>query len=144
MLAEHAHAFRQMDALGRVSQSLMNWPLPRQYEAIGEYYQALCVQRLGHGDAERATGLLKRLVENAQPKYGVRAMISLGANSRNQGTITPLCLCTVKRVASPLATILRTPNSNITIQRMFAVIASEDGNHRGALDLLINLFPLAY
>jgi hypothetical protein len=143
VLAEHAHAFRQMDALGQVSQFLMSWPLPRQYEAIGQYYHALCVQMLGRGDADRAASLLARLVESAQPKYRVRAMISLGANWRHQSdNQSALSLyCEAGRFAS--RTNLNDPYSIITAQRMFAVIAGEDGNHRGALALLENLFPLA-
>jgi hypothetical protein len=144
VLAEHAHAFRHMDVLEQVSQFLMSWPLPRQYEAIGRYYQALCVQRLGRGDADRAASLLARLVESAQPKYRVRAMISLAANWRHQSdNQSALSLyCEAGRFAS--RNNLNDSYSIITAQRMFAVIDGEDGNHRGALALLENLFPLAH
>jgi len=144
VLAEHAHAFRQMDALEQVSQFLMSWPLPKQYEAIGEYYQALCIQRLGRGDADRAASLLARVTESAQPKYRVRAMISLGANSRNQGDNQSALAVYNEAARFAFRNNLNDPYSVITAQRMFAVIAGEDGNHRGALALLESLFPFAH
>jgi hypothetical protein len=143
VLAEQAHGLRQMDVLERLSQMLAGLPLPRQYEVVGRYYQGLCVQRLGLGDAERAAGLLERVAESAPPLYRIRAMISLAANSRNQGdNQSALSLyCEAARFAS--ISDLCDPYATITAQRMVAVISSEEGNQRGALALLENLFPIA-
>ncbi|MEK6324702.1 MAG: hypothetical protein AABN33_23925 [Acidobacteriota bacterium] len=143
VLAEHAHAFRQMKILEQVSQILVSLPLPH-YEAVGQYYQAICTQSFGRGDIERAVGLLKGVVESAPARYKVRALISLGANSRHQDdnqSALPLY-----REASRFATRngLYDPYATIHTQRMVAVINSEDGNHRGAVALLENLLPLAH
>jgi tetratricopeptide (TPR) repeat protein len=144
VLAEHAYAFRHMEALEQMSQILVNSRLPRQYEAVGQYYGALCVQRLGRGDIERALSLFERVAESATPKYRVRAMISLGANWRyqsdNQSALS--FYGEAGRIASHAR--LRDPFAIIPTQKMVAVIASEDGNHLGALTLLENLFPLAH
>lgn len=144
VLAERAHAFRQMDALEQVSQILVNSPLPRPFEAVGRYYLALCTQRLGLGDSERAANLLEDVLETAPTKYKARAIISLAANCRNQSdSQSALSLyCEAAHFAS--ISSVCDPYTTITAQRMAAVISSEDGNHRGALALLENLSPLAH
>jgi hypothetical protein len=144
LLAEHAHAFRQMDALEHLSRMLLSSHLPREYESIGRYYKAVCTQRFGRGDVGRAVRMLESVEDSAPPKYRVRTTISLAANLRHQGdNQTALSLyCEGGRFAS--RDNLNDPYSIITAQRMFAVIAGEAGNHRGALALLENLFQLAH
>ena len=143
VVAEHAYGFRQIDAIERVSQILMNSPVPRQYKAVGRYYRALYIQRFGLGDVERAVGLLERVAETAPPRYRVRAMISLAANSRcqrdNQSALS--LYSEAARFAS--CSNIYDAYAAIHTQKMAAVIGSEDGNHRDALALLESLFPLA-
>lgn len=143
VLAEHAHAFREMEGLGHVSQILVSLPLPRQYNAVGRYYQALCIQRFGRGDVERPVSLFELAVENAPPQYRVRAIISLSANAfykRDYESTARLC-DEASRLAS--RNDLCDPYATLHIQRMSALINSEDGNHSGSVALLENLFPLA-
>lgn len=143
-MAEHAHAFRRMDILEQVSHVLLNSPALRRYEAVGHYYQALCVQKLGHGDAEQAANLLERVTEIATPKYRLRAMVSLAANSCNQrNNQTALSLyCEAGRYA--FRSGLYDPYATIVAPRMAAVISSDEGDHRGALAQLEKMFPLAH
>lgn len=142
-LAEHAHAFRRMDVLDQASRILMTLPLSREYGTVGQYYQALCIQRLGHGDVERAESLLERVAENGPLKYRTRAIISLAASHRcrcdNQSAL--LLYSEAARLDSQAN--IYDPYSALGTQRMIAVIASEDGNHRDALALLEKRFPLA-
>ena len=142
VLAEHAHAFRQMGALDQVSQVLMN-SVPRQFEVAGQYYQALCIQRFGRGNLEQAARMIERVAEYAAPRYRVRALISLGANSFHKGdSQSALSLyCEAGRLASLDG--MDDPYATIHIQKMVAFIDSLEGNHRDALALLENLFPLA-
>jgi hypothetical protein len=144
VLAEQAHAFRQMDVLEQVSQILLSLPLPRRYETVGRYYQAICTQRFGRGDVERAASLLETVLENAPPRYRVKAMISLGANSRHQ--CDNQSALSLYRDAARFISLSGLNDTYATIhsQKMVAVINSEDGNHRDALTLLENLFPLAH
>jgi tetratricopeptide (TPR) repeat protein len=143
-LAEHAHAFRQMDILENVSQVLLGLPLPRRYEAVGRYYQALCIHKFGRGDVEQAVRLLERLSEAAPPRYRARAMLSMGSMSVRIGDCQSALLLyrEADRFASRNA--LYDPYAIVHAQRNLAVINGEDGNHRGALVLLDNLFPLAH
>lgn len=142
-LAEHSYALRQMDTLHLVSQALVTSPLPTQYETVGRYYQALCIQRLGRGDVEQAAHLLERVAETASTKYRVRAMISLAADSFYSGDYqSALSLyCEAGRFASRDRAY--DPYATIHTQKMVAFISSLDGRHGEALALLENLFPLA-
>jgi tetratricopeptide (TPR) repeat protein len=144
VLAEQAHAFRRMDLLGEVSRILVGLPLPERYEAVGRYYQALCAKRFGHGDIEQAERLLERVGENASPDYRIKAVISLGANCLHRGDIrSALSLyCEASHYAS--MTGLFDPYATIQTQKMVAVLTSMEGNHRDALAILENLFPLAH
>jgi len=143
-LAKQAHAFRKMDVLEEVSHELVSLPLPRSYETVGRYYQAVCIQRFGLGNMREAASLLEDVADNAPAPYRVQAIISLGANSRHQfDTRSALSLyCEASRLASRSGLY----NSSAAIQtpRMMAVISSEEGNHRRAIVLLENLFPLAH
>jgi hypothetical protein len=142
-LAEHAHAFRQMTIVDNVSQVLLRIP-SRQCEAVGRYYQALCVHRFGRGDVERAARLIEPVAESAPPKYRARALVFLGANSyRKADNESALSLY---REACRFVSVskLYDPFAIIHAERMFAVVSSVEGNHRGAVSLLENLLPLAH
>jgi hypothetical protein len=144
VLAEQAHAFRRMDLLGEVGQILMGMPLPETYKAVGRYYQAICAKKFGHGDIERAERLLERVGENASPEYRIKAVISLGTNCLHRGDIrSALSLyCEASHYVSMAR--LFDPCATIHTQKMVAVLNSIEGNHRGALSILENLFPFAH
>jgi tetratricopeptide (TPR) repeat protein len=141
-LAEHAHAFRQMAIVDDISQVLLRIP-SRQCEAVGRYYQALCVHRFGRGDVERAARLIEPVAESAPPKYRARALILLGANSFRKGDNQSAL--SLYREAGRFVSVsnLYDPFAIIHAQRMFGVISSKEGNHGGAVSLLENLLPLA-
>lgn len=143
-LAEHSYALRQMETLGLLSQFLVTSPLPTQYETVGQYYQALCIQRLGRGDVEQAAHLLERVAETASTKYRVRALISLAADSFYRGDYqSALSLYGEAGRFAPRDGAYDL-YATIHTQKMIAVIGSKDGNHDGAVALLENLFPLAH
>jgi tetratricopeptide (TPR) repeat protein len=142
-LVEHAHAFRRMDMLERISQILLKLPLPCRFEAVGQYYRALCIHRLGRGDVERAAGLLEHVAESAPPRYRARAMQSLGTNSCRKGDYQ--AALSHYREAGRFASRSNIYDAYATLGslKMTAVINGLEGNHRGAVVLLENLFPLA-
>ena len=143
VLAEHAHAFRQMDALENISQVLMNSPVPRVYKAVGQYYQAVCIHRFGRGNLDRAAHLIEAVAEDAMPGYRVRAMQSLGSNLIRQGDYRNAL--SLYREAARFAYCNRLYDAYATLgtQKMVAVLSSSDGDHDGALVLLEQLLPLA-
>jgi len=143
-VVEHAHAFRDMVTLERVSRALVNLPLPQPYKSIGQYYQALCIHRFGHGDIEPAARLLEQVVESAPQTYRARAMQSLGTHSCRRGDYqTALSLYReTSRFASRYD--LYDPYATVGTQKMVAVLIGMDGNHPDAVELLETLFPLAH
>ena len=144
VLAEHAHAVRQMDMLEQVSQILSSLGLPRRYEAIAQYYQALCIHKFGHGNHEEAVRLLDSVASHAPIWYRLRAIQSLAGNFCRKGDYQ-IALSGYKE-AQRFAMLngLYDPYSIVGTRKMIAAINGVDGNHRGALALLESLFPLAH
>ncbi|HSB09713.1 MAG TPA: hypothetical protein VLM38_09535 [Blastocatellia bacterium] len=144
MVAERAHAFRDMGLLERVSQVLVSWPTASQYQTIGRYYQALCIHRFGRGDVEQAAHLLEQLALDGPLSYRIRSLRSLGANSIRRADYQSAL--SFYREADRLSTDrgYLDPVGTVHTQKDVAVISSLEGNHRGAVVLLENLFPIAY
>ena len=142
-IAEHAYTVRRTDLLGSLSLAMLSLPLGSEFEGVGRYYQALSLQRFGTGELESATGLLEIVATAAPIHYRLRAMQSLGTNLFYKGDLTgalsfsteATCFASRQRCYAPWATVVT--------QKDMAVIASQDGNHKGALALLENLLPLA-
>ncbi|MEK6302676.1 MAG: hypothetical protein AABO41_18345, partial [Acidobacteriota bacterium] len=143
-LAENAHAFRQMDALERVSQILVSLPLRQQFEAVGRYYQAVCTQRFGRGDVQHSSTLLERVAESAPTRYRVRAIISLGANSYRQCDNRSALSLYYEASRLALRDGVYDPYATLTAQRMVGAIQGLEGNHRDAVRVLENLYPVAH
>ncbi|MEK6406545.1 MAG: hypothetical protein AABN34_06240 [Acidobacteriota bacterium] len=143
-LAEEAHIFRDMEVVERASQILTRLQLHPQYQAVGLYYQALCIHRFGLGDIDHAARLLETVAENAPPRYRARAMISLGAKPRRQGDYG--AALALYRDAGRFVSRngIYDPFSTLQIQRMVAVVNGLKGNHRGAIALLEDLCRLAH
>ena len=144
VLAEHSYAFRQMGTLEKLSEVLVNSPLPRLYGPIGRYYQALCIQRFGTGDVEQAARLLESAAENAPTRYRARAMQSLGTNSCYKGDYQSARLLYTEAALFASRSEICDPYATLGTQKMTAVIRSVEGNHRDAVALLEKLFPLAH
>jgi tetratricopeptide (TPR) repeat protein len=142
--AEHSHAFRQIEMLEQVSEALVSLPLPREYEAVGRYYQALCVQRFGHGNVGQAARLLEHVAENAPTRYRLRALVSLGANSTHKGDYQSALSFYYDAGRFASRQRLYDPHALLVSPKDVAVVTSLEGNHRHAVALLENLFPLAH
>lgn len=143
ILAEHAHAFRKMDILERVSRTLADSPMLR-YEDVGRYYEALCIHRFGHGDVQRAIRLLEQVADVAPLAFRAKAMLSMGSISVRIGDNQSASA--LYREAARFLSRSRINDLYTTIhtQKMIAVLNSVEGNHRGAVSLLENLLPLAH
>jgi hypothetical protein len=144
VLAEHSYALRQMSTLEKFSEVLVNSPLPRQYEPVGRYYQALCIQRFGSGDVEQAARLLESAAEDAPPRYRARAMQSLGTNSCYKGDYQSALLLYSEAARFASRSEICDPYATLGTQKMTAVINSLEGNHRDAVAMLEKLFPFAH
>lgn len=140
VMAEHAHAFRRIDVLDQVSQILQRLPLPRQYAPVGRYYQALCIHDFGRGDVEKAASVVERVMGGVSPRYKAKAMLSLGSMFVRMGD-NQSAMSLFLEALSPNANKWEDPLTTITTLRTMAVLRSMDGDHRGALSDLEDIFP---
>jgi tetratricopeptide (TPR) repeat protein len=143
-LAEYAHAFRRMDDVEQISRLLIGLPLTWKYEAIGSYYLALATRKRGEGNVVRATRLLERVADTAQPIYRVRAVQSLGALAALEMKFDSCLKFFVE--ASRLATRegVIDPAVMVGSQQDLAAATVLAGDHHPALTVLLeNVLPVA-
>ena len=139
-LADNAYAFRQMDIVEELGKILIDAPLPRQYESIGQYYQALSIcRKLG---VIESRPLFERVIDKAPLPYRARAMVSLGTTFVQTGDLQ----CARELYNDALRALRNNWAYSQTIvltHRMIAVAKSIDGDHPGALKELERFLPLA-
>lgn len=138
--AEYAYALRRMDIVEMASQFLLNLPLDSEYQSVGSYYGVLCVYQKGR--FAEARGLLERLAQELPPKFRAKALVAMSATfyrSNDFQSYLSLCLEAGRATA---CNNFYDPQIAITVQRNIALYKSIDGNHRGALADLENMFPL--
>jgi tetratricopeptide (TPR) repeat protein len=140
-VAEHALGLRQAEIVERAGQMLINAPLPSKYSSIGRYYEALSISR--RGDYVSSTAILEQLAaSSATPlKFRARALKAIGGNHLDLGNTHESLRFFLEafRISSSkhgddLLTATLSP-------WMIAVIRSIDGDHKGALENLENLYP---
>jgi tetratricopeptide (TPR) repeat protein len=145
-VADAAYLFRQFDVVGYVGRLLLNLPLSRRFEGIGDYYQALSLNQGTRGDTVGAGCIFDRIADSAPLKYRARAMLALGANFFTAGDrqtamsfyLEVMRIVTRHRVSDPMTLY--------TASRMTAVIKGTEDDHRGAvadLEAMVSLARMA-
>jgi hypothetical protein len=136
-IARYALLSRQMDVVEQVSQILLALPISDEFRNLGLYYQAnyLSWQK----DFNQARQLFESIVEKVRPEYRARALQCIGATYFDSGqpdAALPFYLSAGKTAADcDLLTVVES-------QKMTAVVRSIHSDHKQALALLENLFPL--
>lgn len=140
-MADHALDMRQTEAAERISEILVNAPLPREYRQIGRYYQAMCVMRRGDYIASRA--ILEQLAESPITpfKYRTRALNSLGANYFYVGDLNEYSRFNLEAACASSSRYGYDLFTSIMSLWAVAMIKSIEGDHRGALADFESLFP---
>jgi len=141
--ADNAYVARQFDIVGNVGQLLSTLPLSGGLESVARYYQALSLNRGTRGDTARAGSLFEQVADEAPSQYRARAMLALGANSfatSDHRRATYFYRDVMEIVARDHSF---DPVTLCVAGRMTAVIRGIDGDHRGAVDDLERMFPLA-
>lgn len=140
--ADQAYAFRQYDRIGALSQLLLSLRLSPHVESIGHFYEALSVNRLGHGDTVRASTLFAQVADQGPAQYKARAMLALGARSisiGDNGDALPWYGEIVRMAALDRAIDTGTL---YFARQMTAIVKGMDGDHEGAIRDLEEIFPL--
>ncbi len=136
-IIRQAHLARQLDVVEQVTQVMLALPISDELKNVGLFFQAKSLS--WQKDFNRARQILESVVEKATPKYEARALQCIGATyfeSGQPGAALPFYLSAGKIAADcDLVTVVES-------QKMTAVVRSIHGDHKQALALLENLFPL--
>lgn len=140
-LAEQGCAFRRLDFVKRICLALLCLPLDANYHSGALYYYALCEKR--QGDLDTAHAIFERLADEATYRFRAKAFSSLAALAMGKGDYQTSLghYCEYARIItldkrSTLADVVEG-------HRALAVMKSLDGDHRGSLNYLEKVLPLA-
>jgi hypothetical protein len=137
VVARQAYLARQIGAVEQACRLMLALPVSRQLENVARYFQALCTWK--QGDSGGACQLLELVAEEAAPQYRARALHFVGLTHQERGEVDgalPFYLAAGKTAATC------DPLTLAESQQMIAVVRSIHGDHKRALRLLEDLFPL--
>ena len=140
-LIRHAYGVRQIRVVEEASQLLLKLPLGKEYKGVGRYYQALCTYQRGRFPEARV--LLEKVAGELPLRFRGNVLLAAATNNYESGDLKSCLLLNVEASRAATSTHLRDPLTFVTSQRNIAVVKSINGDHRGALSDLENLFPLA-
>jgi tetratricopeptide (TPR) repeat protein len=136
-ISRYALLSRQMDVVEQVSQIMLALPISDEFRNLGFYYQANSLS--WQKDFNQARQLFESIVDKVTPEYRARALQCIGATYFDNGqpdAALPFYLSAGKIAADcDLLTVVES-------QKMTAVVRSIHGDHKQALALLENVFPL--
>lgn len=137
--AEQALVIRDIDALGEVSQVLMNLPVEAARQ-IGTYYFALAMYR--NGQKDEADSLTENVADNAPVTYRARAIQTLGANRHADGKLDEALRFQLEALRAASDTNANGLQTSLMARWEISIIKSLDGDHKSALADLRGLTPL--
>jgi tetratricopeptide (TPR) repeat protein len=129
--AEIAQAYRQVSRADEIGSILSNLPI-KEYQLIGQYYKALCVQHIGGN----ARGIFERVVEESNT-YRAKALMSLALSEARRGNYDE----EHKYFAQALKTT-NSPSLIVEASRCIAVVKAKEGFHQHSLKDLEKISPL--
>ncbi|MGA9769707.1 MAG: hypothetical protein WBV94_11745 [Blastocatellia bacterium] len=138
-LAEQALDLRHTETLEQISRILIGNSFPRQYQRIGEYYQAISILR--RGEPMRARAILETLAasEITPLKYRAKAIKDIGSiyyESSNHNEAVRFYLQAIHAASPQYGRDLDTVT---TTQWGIAIIRGIQGDNKGALATLEGL-----
>jgi len=140
-LADRAYTFRAWDLIDTIGQIMLTLPASKGGKAATKYYRALGLSRGGNGDIKKSTHLLETAACYANPRYRARALTALGSNRFASRDYESALL--LYQEADTILRLERTAEITVSYitRKMRAVVKSLNGDHRGALCTLEQLFP---
>lgn len=139
--AEQAYMVRNVEVLDEVSQVLMNLPVNFARQ-IGLYYHALAINRKGQID--EAEGLLETVADNAPITYRARAIQTLGTNNHAKFHLDEALRLQLEALRVAADNNARGLQTTLMAHLEISHIASDSGDHKGALAILENASPLLH
>jgi tetratricopeptide (TPR) repeat protein len=141
-MADYALDLKQTDVVEQISRVMINAPLLRQYQSIGDYYQVFCLKR--RGQLEQARAGFQRLAEwpSLPLKFRARAIQALGISYSERGdydAAMPFFLQAAQAASPRHGNDLLT---TVNVQLITAIARSVAGDHESSLRHLETLRPL--
>ena len=141
-LAERAYTFRLWDVVDTIGQIMLTLPASKTTRATAKYFRALGLSRGGNGDIQNATHLLETAASYAAPHFRARAITALGSNRLASGDYESALF--LYQEADAIMRLERAAEITVSYvtRKMRAVLKSLNGDHRGALLDLEQMFPI--
>jgi len=140
-VADQAFALREMDVVEEAGRVLMNLPLRGRYSSVGAYYLALSMGRAGNFPAARA--LLVPVADHAPLSFRARTMLALGAGFRAEGDSRSALTFHIEAARTTRHFDEFDPVLTFRISKVASILKGDDGDHKGALNQLETMLPLA-
>jgi hypothetical protein len=142
-LGEMAHALRDRDTLRLVGEAIRSLPLGALSDSIGDYYIGLSLCRKGRDGYPTANKILSAVAEKGPKLFQAKSLVALGSNltisgDHNGGQSLHGEAC---KIAEGCGRGALRPLFWAAINRSH--IKTIDGDHRGAIEGLSRLAPLA-
>jgi tetratricopeptide (TPR) repeat protein len=141
-LADHALRVKQTGAVEQIGRLLIQAPLPRPYQSIGDYYRVFASKR--RGQAEQARAGFERLAESPDLplKFRARAIQALGISYLESGQEDEAVRIFAQATQAASIRYGKDLPTAFNAQSMIAVCRSINGDHQGALSHLESLGPM--
>jgi tetratricopeptide (TPR) repeat protein len=139
-IADCAYTIRHTEVIEQAGEVLSHLPLSRLYRSVGEYYKGIAIRQ--QGNVAQARTVLERVAEYAPLAYRARAVQYLGSIAHTTGDYQSALPLYVEASRIAASGNWCDPHTTATAQQNIAILKSIDGDHRGALSDLENLYPL--
>ena len=139
-IADCAYTIRHTEVLEQAGEILLHLPIPRLYQSVGEYYKAIALRQ--QGDVVQARTMLERVAEYAPLAYRARAVQYMGSIAHTTGDYQSALPLYIEASRIAASGNWCDPHTTATAQQNIAILKSIDGDRRGALSDLENLYPL--
>jgi tetratricopeptide (TPR) repeat protein len=142
-LGEKAHALRDRDTLLRVGKAIRSLPLGALSDSIGNYYIGLSLCRKGRDAYPEANNIFLAAAEKAPKLFRAKAWGAVAANLATSGDLAGgrSAHDEARKIAEGCERGALRPLFWAAITR--SLIKISDGDHRGAIEDLRRLAPLA-
>lgn len=138
-IAATAHRQRQTDTVEIISQLLVNLPFGERYERYALYFNGLCLYRRGNHTDARV--IFENLLPIVSGKLKARTMMALAAVVYESGYENSLPYYI--QAAAIASEDWCDPYTVAQVARVAAIHRSLEGDHRGAVNDLEQMLPLA-
>jgi hypothetical protein len=140
-ICEYAHDARHIQVLREVSEFLISLPIRKELRAIGSYYRAVVLHRIGQFNS--AQGIYEQLATDPRFPWKTKTIAAVAGCHLNRGDLDEATALYLEALRST-GDGRRDLRTCFMSQCMIAVIRSVQGDHQNAIGLLETIYPVAH